>query len=126
VFVNACASARTIVNDEGDPSSLVEGFLTHCASGYIGTLADIDIQTASEIARSILKASLNANGVRITEILRHLRAKAVEDLMKALLLPPEQSKKEFYKVIDTFMYVYYGNPLAYLQLRAVSSEEASA
>jgi len=118
VFVNACESARIIQNNDLDPSNFVEGFLTHCAAGYIGTLAEVDINTAADIAKHILEAAMDAEGIQVAEILRRLRSGAVEQLKTAMRLSDdEQAKKnQLYNVIDIFMYVYYGSPLARLRL----------
>ena len=118
VFVNACESARIIQNNDLDPSNFVEGFLTHCAAGYIGTLAEVDVITAADIAKRILEAAMDAEGIQVAEILRRLRSEAVEQLKTAMRLSDdEQAKKnQLYNVIDIFMYVYYGSPLARLHL----------
>ncbi len=122
-FMNACESARILKNDDIDPSNFVEAFLTHCASGYIGTLAGVGIQRASIIAMHILKAAMQPGGVQIAEMLRVLRAEAVELLKRARPLSREQKRILLYNVIDIFMYVYYGNPLARLHLHATHQRE---
>jgi hypothetical protein len=112
VFINACESARTIKNDWNDPSNFVKTFLAYGVSGFIGTLAQIGVHTAPTIARQILLAALQPGGVQIAEMLRILRKTEIEKL-KQIASPTED---DYYRVIDTFMYVYYGNPLARLQL----------
>ena len=118
VFVNACESARVIQNNDLDPSNFVEGFLTHCAAGYIGTLTKVGVLAAADISRRILEAAMDTEGIQVAEILRRLRSGAVQQLKTALLLSDdeEEKRKQLYNVIDTFMYVYYGNPLARLRL----------
>ena len=124
VFINACKSARIVQINDLDPSSFVEGFLTHCASGYIGTLGEIDIGTAASIASRILEAAMNAEGIQVAEVLRRLRSEAVQQLQAALLFSDNEQEKriQLYNVIDTFMYVYYGNLLARLHLLAANQK----
>ena len=124
VFVNACESARIIQNNDLDPSNFVEGFLTHCAAGYIGTLAEVDVSTAAVIAKHILEVAMDAEGIQVAEILRRLRSGAVEQLKTAMGLSGDEQakKKQLYNVIDIFMYVYYGNPLARLCLLTANQQ----
>lgn len=123
VFVNACEAGRVIHDSRLDRSSFVEGFLTHCASSFIGPLAPVDIQNASLIASDILAAIASDQEISIIEALRHLREQAVQLLQSVWDLPKNQKRKELYKVLDTFMYVYYGNPLAHLRLLVNSPEQ---
>lgn len=128
VFVNACEAARVIRNSQLNLSSFVEGFLTHCAGGFIGPLAPVTIQNASQIARDLLtiiysdpvSSDPKAN---IAEALRVLRTRAVQTLQAARKLPEGNQRTTLHRqVLDMFMYVYYGNPLAHLRLPSVSSE----
>ncbi len=114
IFINACESARTVKNDWNDPSNFVKTFLAYGVGGFIGTLAQIDVDTAPTIARNILRAALQPDGVQVAETLRRLRKAAIEQL-KQIATP---TKDDYHRVIDTFMYVYYGNPLARLRLYA--------
>ena len=124
VFLNACESVRITGNYRTYRSSFVEGFLTNGARGFIGTLATVDVQTASENARFILARLTNGEDIRIAEALRLLRAEAVSALLETRLLPKGARKKELvYRVLDSFMYVYYGDPLAHLRLPAAKAEQ---
>lgn len=123
IFANACESARIIREGRLDRGSFVEGFLTHCAGGFIGTLAAVDVQTASEIASAILTAATRGEDIKIPTTLRHLRRQAVDLLQSLTLLPRNQKEKELYRVLDTFMYVYYGNPLAHLSLQSSATQQ---
>jgi hypothetical protein len=118
VFINACESARTIKKSLDDRSNFVDAFLGYCASGFIGTLIQVDIATASTIASHILRATLQPGGVQIAEMLRILRKTELEKL-KQMAFP---TKRDYYRFIDTFTYVYYGNPLARLRLYARREE----
>lgn len=96
-----------------DKSSFVDTFLAYGAGGFIGTLARIDIRTASAIAEQILLSAVQPGGVQVAEQLRLLRKAAIEQMKQKALA----QQADYYHVIDTFMYVYYGNPLARLQLQ---------
>ncbi len=124
VFINACESARIIKNTPTDNSNFVEEFLAHCAENYIGTLAKVDSKIASSIAKRIIAAAAEPGGANVAEVLRMLRAEAAEKVKNAYLLA-DDAEKPFDDFMHTFMYVYYGNPLARLQLhrRKESSEE---
>jgi hypothetical protein len=123
IFVNACEAARVIRNSLLNRSSFVEGFLTHCASGFIGPLAPVDIQNASQIASDFLSIISSDQETSIIEALRNLREQAVKLMQSAWHLPENEKRKELYRVLDTFMYVYYGNPLAHLRLMVSQPEQ---
>jgi hypothetical protein len=98
-----------------DSSNFADTFLAYCASGFIGTLARVNIQTASLTAKKILLSALRPGGVQIAEKLRQLRQNEMTHL-EELKQSESASRDDYYRVIDTFMYVYYGNSLVYLQL----------
>lgn len=125
-FVNACESARMLHGDKVDPSSFAESFLAQCASNYIGTTAPVGSRQAASIARYILELARETEGVQIAELLRLLRQRAVDNLRPYIL--KDDAQKEFYKKVlfYTFMYVYYGNPLARLRLFAADSTKEGA
>lgn len=111
LFVNACHSAR--VKRHGQKlHGLPIVMLKRVASGYIGTLGPVNSEYASEFASIALTAIHDADeGVQPAELLRRLRAIAVQQL-----LTNERSQVNQLRFIYTFMYVYYGNPLTHLQL----------
>ena len=113
--MNACEAARTINKSADDRSDFVDAFLAHCASGFIGPLAQVDIQTASIIGKRLLLAAAQPGGVQIAELLRIFRKNEIMQL-EELKKSNSAQEKDYYRVLDTFMYAYYGNPLAYLQL----------
>ena len=125
-FVNACDSARMLRNKEKAPNSFVESFLVQCASNYIGTTAPVSSLRASMIAKDVLMQATEEKGVQIAEMLRHLREQAAERLRLADLTGDERKVQYEKELFYTFMYVYYGNPLARLRLRPVSSEKEGA
>ena len=63
--MNACEAARTINKSADDRSNFVDSFLAHCASGFIGPLAQVDIQTASIIGKRLLLAARNPVACRL-------------------------------------------------------------
>ena len=130
VFVNACDSARLTHKD-----GLRRVFLERYASGYIGTLGQVVSTYASKIAACLLESALTgSDGIPVAEVLRQLRAEAVAMITRQKAAGPgtstpsiiarhehkdlaqmEVQEKNFY-FLYTFMYVFYGNPLARLRL----------
>ena len=92
VFINACESARVIKASSDNPGNFVETFLAHGAAGFIGTLARVEVQTASRLARQLLLAALQPGGVQIAEMLRILRKNAIMEL-KSLKRPTLLQRK---------------------------------
>lgn len=124
-FVNSCESARMLRHSKTDPSSFATSFLVRCASSYIGTLAPVGSNKASEIGASIIMQAGNTEGVQVAEALRVIRAQVVEKFY--LADQEDEAPKELYsELFYTFMYVYYGNPLARLRLLTAESEEKGA
>jgi hypothetical protein len=101
VFVNACDSA-CISNEDNEPMDVWLAFL---ASGYIGTCGPVGPTYASKVAKCVMEA----NGRSIAEVLKQLRVEAVQKSLQN-----EDVQEEF---IYAFMYIYYGNPLLYLDLK---------
>ncbi|HLI91668.1 MAG TPA: hypothetical protein VKV37_23480 [Ktedonobacteraceae bacterium] len=125
-FFNACESARVLRNDVWDDSSFVEIVLRRFASGYIGTLGKVGMEAASLIARQILTLA-SSEEIPMAEILRRLRARAAQELSEHYFQPASVRKEYEYNLLYTFMYVYYGNPLACLRLApGAAHEEKSA
>jgi hypothetical protein len=125
-FVNACESARIRHGDKIDPSSFTESFLAQCASSYIGTTAPVNSMRAAFIAGRILELARGIEGVQIAELLRRLREEVAMKLR--LHFPKNDAQAELYKkeLFYTFMYVYYGNPLARLRLLPENSAKEDA
>jgi hypothetical protein len=125
-FFNACESARVLRNDMWDDSSFVEITLRRFASGYIGTLGQVGTEAASLIARQILALAARED-IPLAEILRRLRERAARELSEQYYQPAAVRKEHEYRLLYTFMYVYYGNPLACLRLApGAAHEEKSA
>ncbi len=124
-FVNACDSARMLRDSKTNPVSFAESFLVRCASNYIGTMAPVGSRNASLIAGDILQQAMSAEGVQIAEALRVLRARVVARRCDSD--QDDEAQKEVEKdFFYTFMYVYYGNPLAHLRLHTVNSAKEDA
>lgn len=121
-FINACESGRIQRNQWGDVS-FVEILLDNCISGYIGTMAMVGTQHASRVAKHILELAKQVDGLEIAEILRRIRAEAAQCLWNSYNHSHSKRREEAIRVLYTFMYVYYGNPLARLYLRKVNYYE---
>jgi hypothetical protein len=104
-IVDAPYSGR-VLRDGQKFCGFAQATLTQVASGFIGTLAQIDRKQAARLAEEFLKAA--QKGMKPAQLLREFRAEAAER-MKNTALPKLQREREF---LHTFMYVYYGNPLA--------------
>lgn len=111
LFVNACHSARVKRHDQ-TLHGLPIVMLKRIASGFIGTLGPVNSAFASQMASTLFEAIRNAaEGAPPVELLRLLRASAAQQLNAN-----KESQANQLNFIYTFMYVYYGNPLAHLQL----------
>jgi hypothetical protein len=117
LMVNACHSAWLF--SCGDARrGLPMVFLKRLAKGFVGTIGPVDSQYAAEIAQHILGAIRSSeNGICIAEALQALRVDAVRRVQAD---PTKDQNWSNY--LYTFMYVYYGNPCARLQL--VRADEA--
>lgn len=115
VFVNACHSGR-LLGDGSETLGLPAVFLRKVADGYIGTLGPVNEVQAAAIGARILRIFRESPcGVRLPEILRRLRHDAAAALASQQLDRGAEAWRTF---LFTFMYVYYGNPLLRVFLRA--------
>lgn len=114
IFINACHSARLIA-DKAGLYGLPEIILSRLANGYIGTVGPVGSKTAQQVSEQMLDAAQkNAEGVNIAEILRQMRVSAAQ----GILHNPPKDDDAWFQFLYTFMYVYYGNPLAQLTLHS--------
>jgi hypothetical protein len=117
VFLNGCDSARVTSEEERFVSSyrlgFPEVFLAKGARGFIGTLAAVVDLHAAEYARDFIDKALKNPDMPVAAILKELRAEAVA----ALPINPVPDDSQSRKFLNTFMYVYYGNPLTNLKLK---------
>ncbi len=128
VFINACEAARIIRGDIWDDSSFVEGFLYRCASGFLGPIARVGTGEASRIARQILEQIRAPRAGQIAEVLRALRAEALREWQAAQTegVSRDKRRQSEYNVLYTFLYIYYGNPLAHLSLNSAGEKGGMA
>lgn len=118
-FVNACHSARLTRNALGI-FGLPDILLSRIARGYIGTLGPVGSKHAANIAKHILDAASVEDGAQIAEVLRQLRAKAVNRLVH---ISENATLDDWLMLLYSFMYIYYGNPLTQLQLPPIEKAE---
>lgn len=119
VMVNACHSAW-LFRQEGMRYGLAVALLKQVAKDFIGTIGVVGDSRAAEVAEAIFAAvEGSAEGVRLAAVLSDLRA----EVFRRTLVEPRSEELGF-DYLDTFMYVYYGNPYGRLQLtRAAGNEE---
>lgn len=113
-FVNACDSARW--HHIGTNSlGLHETILGNFASAYIGLCGPVGTGFSLEAVEFILNGKRQykeeVKGISLAKRLRDFRAHV---LLK-------YGKNDFEKVLFSFMYVYYGNPLAFLDLSPIQA-----
>ncbi len=118
-FVNASHSAR-LFGSTDRRCGLPEVLLARIADGYIGTLGSVGPKYAVETAQRILSAAHKHTDIQLAEVLRQLRAQAVRKIDINYT-----SKDDWHRFIYTFMYVYYGNPLARLRLTCSEATRVS-
>lgn len=123
IFMNTCHSGR-LLQDENQ--SIIDSnpvtkqpysigfstfFLENGAVGVIGTLCKVIDKYAAIISSNFFTEYKKNPNLSVATILKNLRAKAVEKYQQ------ERNQENKYLLISTFMYVYYGNPLAKLNIR---------
>lgn len=116
-FINASLSAKLLQHDNllvGLPQIL----LGRLAKGFIGLLKEVKVNDANKIAEKLFEHidTQVTVGSSPAEILRQLRDRAVVELAEN-----SSSKEKLRQFLNTFMYVYYGNPM--LQIRLSRPEE---
>jgi len=118
VFVNACDSARLKREGTDSFSGLLEVLLARYASAYVGTLGRVGSTYASRVAERVLQQARSPQGVQVAEVLRQLRAEAVNECLATVLdgLSETERQRREERLLYAFMYVYYGNALVQLQL----------
>lgn len=121
VIVNACFSSLCFSEAENHLVGLPVGFLQRIARAYIGCLNAVGKDRAKVIWEKLTNAVLvNADqGALLTDVLRDLRLEAFRSLRnwhRPHVRDTEPGKDAALDFIDTFMYVYFGNPLERLQL----------
>jgi CHAT domain len=114
VFVNACNSGivlqDTTLLSNGTQQGFAELFLGKGARGVLGTLADVEVRRAADIARRVLERVTAQTGASVARVLRELRAEV------ASAMPPAPTPDDYERLYTTFLYVYYGNPRTLLRV----------
>ena len=123
VFMNACNSGRLQQNDtlkinDTNPTTGREYpigfstfFLEKGAEGVIGTLCKVDDKYAAKISRNFFQEYQKYPHLSVATILKNLRQKAAHEYQRQK--GNDENKSLF---LFTFMYIYYGNPMAKLEL----------
>ena len=110
-FVNAPFSA-CVRWQEGQARGLVSAVLGQVGAGYLGTLGPV-CRGAARLSERLLRAAAAREGVRPAELLRDLRAEAVDQFHKTQkdANGTESERVEARSWFHcTFSYVYYGDP----------------
>ncbi|MDE5108103.1 MAG: CHAT domain-containing protein, partial [Trichodesmium sp. St17_bin3_1_1] len=123
VFMNACNSGRLQQNDtlkiidtnpttgQEYPIGFSTFFLEKGAEGVIGTLCKVDDKYAAKISRNFFQEYQKDPHLSVATILKNLRQKAANEYQGQ-----KSNYENTYLFIFTFMYIYYGNPMAKLEL----------
>ena len=123
VFMNACNSGRLQQNDtlkinDTNPTTGREYpigfstfFLEKGAEGVIGTLCEVHDEYAAKISRNFFQEYQKYPHLSVATILKNLRQKAANEYQGQ-----KSNYENTYLFIFTFMYIYYGNPMAKLEL----------
>lgn len=108
-FANAPYSGRLLKTGQQN-CGLARAILKQVAASYIGTLGPVERSYAIRFARTLLEAACSEEGVRPAELLRQLRAQAIERL-RDKRLPQAERVRAYKELAYPFMYVHYGHPL---------------
>ncbi|KPA17576.1 hypothetical protein MHK_002208 [Candidatus Magnetomorum sp. HK-1] len=116
-FLNACASA--CLAKEKNQYFGFPFLLRYFQNGFIGTIGRVENKHAISVAKQLFNDFHNDDeGMLPARALRDLRSRVAEELRE------NQCDREIQlKFIFTFMYVYYGNPLARLRLIPAEKSE---
>lgn len=115
-FINTCHSARLQVNDalkiSKQPTGFATFFLKRGAAGVIGTLCEVPDMYAAQISHDFFEEWEKEPDKTVPEILTQLRRNAFQQYQEC-----RSDKNKKYLFLITFMYVYYGNPMARLNIK---------
>jgi hypothetical protein len=101
LFVNSPCSARLLWQDE-NPHGIAANALSEIASGYFGTMGDVEGGLAQAIKKKFLQLAESDRGVSPALFLQGLRA-----FYKKFFTGTDLQKRQAEQI---FSYVYYGNP----------------
>lgn len=115
---NACHSAK-LIKDASGLYGLPEVLLDKCAGGYIGTFGPVDERPALDMCHHFThEIHALPGGLHAASFLRRLRRKAANEYSAHRGHP---DVNQFHLAfIYTFMYVYFGDPLARWSLQGQS------
>ena len=114
VFLNACHSARLIIDPHMNDSLLrgfAESFLRQGAGAVIGTAGKIGTDNARDAARAIIEELTRDDQRPVAVVLRDMRARAALEVPASVTNP-----RQLLPFLYRFMYVYFGNPCTRLRL----------
>ena len=105
-FANAPYSAR-LIWDDSVPCGVAANALAQVASGYIGTMTEIEEQFARLVKNKFLELAGKDVGIKPADFLRRIRFYYADNLTSK----DKQKKTRANQVLTyVFSYVYYGNP----------------
>lgn len=117
VFINASYSGVHFKDLDVSDSytwGWVEFFLSRGAQGVIGSLGGVRNNYAFEFAHDFIHASQSSPHLSIAALIKNLRYQLVQESKNSS--DAEEKQKSLEKLIHSFMYVYYGNPMMALRL----------
>ncbi|MEI6444397.1 MAG: CHAT domain-containing protein [Nostocales cyanobacterium ELA583] len=116
VFINSCHSGRlqyhdsSHILDQDYPMGFSTFFLEKGAAGVIGTLCKVADKYAAIVSRNFFEEYEENPHLSVATILKNLRLKAIQKYQS------EKNDDNKLSLIFTFMYIYYGNPMATLNI----------
>jgi hypothetical protein len=113
-FVNAPYSGRLLKSGQ-QWSGLARASLKQVAASYIGTIGPIEPSYAARFAQRLLEEAMSEQGVKPAELLREMRAQAIE-LLNAPELTDDEYECAYKELAYPFMYVHYGHPQDWLKI----------
>jgi hypothetical protein len=116
IFMNSCHSGRLQYHDSSHnldqdyPIGFSTFFLEKGAAGVIGTLCKVADKYAAIVSRNFFEEYEQDPHLSVATILKNLRLKAIQKYQS------EKNDDNKLLLIFTFMYIYYGNPMAKLNI----------
>ncbi len=106
LFAN-CPYSAVVMWEDDSPSGVVTTALSEVASGYLGTMGEIDTWFAEKVQAKFLELARQGNGIKPVDFLRILRS----TYARMLLSDKDEEIKRAERFLPyAFSYVYYGNP----------------
>jgi hypothetical protein len=113
-FVNAPYSGRFLKSGQ-QWCGLARATLKQVAASYIGTIGPIDPSYAARFAQRLLEEAMSEQGVKPAELLRYMRAQAIE-LLSNEKLTQDEFERAYRELAYPFMYIHYGHPQDWLKI----------